>query len=137
QPLGFLKGSASSGVALSQKSELDFVVVNSIAELDALLEKNKGKKIMLDFSAEWCVACKELEEITFADARVQAKLDEYILIRADVTANSADEKALMKKYGVFGPPALIFFDENIEVKSAKTIIGFIEPEKFLTHLENI
>ena len=137
QPLGFLKGSAGGTVAVSKKSELDFEVVNSISELDALLEKNKGKKIMLDFAAEWCVACKELDEVTFADSTVQAKLGEYILIRADVTANSDAEKALMKKYGVFGPPALIFFDENIEVKSAKTIIGFIEPEKFLTHLDNI
>jgi len=137
KPLGFLAGSGASSIAQTQSKELNFTVVNSIEELDAVLAQNKGKKIMLDFAADWCTACKELEEITFADLAVQAKLNEYVLIRADVTANSDKEKALSQKYGVFGPPALIFFDENIEVRKAKTIIGFIEPADFLAHLAKL
>ena len=120
-----------------EAKDAEFAVVKSIAELDALLEENKGKKIMLDFSADWCAACKELEEITFADATVKAKMNEFVLIRADVTENGDDEKALSKKYGVFGPPAILFFDKDLNVRKAKTIIGFTPPEEFLTHLNNL
>jgi len=137
KPLGFLAGSSLSSVVEVKDKKLDFMLVKSIEELDVLLAQNKGKKIMLDFAADWCTSCKELEEITFADATVQAKLSEYVLIRADVTANTDKEKALSKKYGVFGPPALIFFDETLKVKKSKTIIGFIEPTKFVAHLEKL
>ena len=92
---------------------------------------------MLDFSADWCTSCKELEEITFADANVRAKMNEFVLIRADVTQNSEKEKALSQKYGVFGPPAIIFFDKELNVMEAKTIIGFVEPEEFLVILDKI
>jgi thioredoxin:protein disulfide reductase len=92
---------------------------------------------MLDFYADWCTSCKELEEVTFADANVKNKLAEYILIQADVTDNKKEQKDLSKKYGVFGPPAILFFDENSKVIKSKTIIGFVEPEEFLTHLNKI
>ena len=137
KPLGFLASSGVSNVSQVQKEELNFQVVNSIEELDAVLAQNRGKKIMLDFAADWCTSCKELEEITFTDSVVKSKLSEYVLIRADVTDNTDKEKALSKKYGVFGPPALIFFDKNLKVKKAKTIIGFIEPVKFISHLDSI
>jgi len=138
QPLGFLKSNTVVTTNSSvENKELSFVVVTSIAELDKVLEANKGKKIMLDFSAEWCTACKELEEVTFANAEVKTKLSKYVLVRADVTENSAQNKELSKKYGVFGPPALIFFDKDLKVKESKTIIGFIEPEKFIAHLDGM
>lgn len=137
KPLEVFKGSVTTTHSNAQEKELKFEVVSSIEELDALLEKNRGKKIMLDFAADWCTACKELEEITFKDASVQAALSEYTLIRADVTQNSAKQKALSKKYGVFGPPALIFFDSELKVMSAKTVIGFIEPTPFLQHLNRL
>jgi len=136
KPLSFLQGTTTTAVK-SQTPELDFEVVTSLGELDALLEKHKGKKIMLDFAADWCVACKELDEITFADAAVQSKLKEFVLIRADVTKNGESEKALSKKYGVFGPPALIFFDKDATVIKSKTVIGFVEPVKFLEHLSSL
>jgi len=136
EPLAFLKnGSAVTLQAESQK--LNFKVVKSIEELDAILESNKGKKILLDFSADWCTACKEFEEVTFSDAGVIEKMDEFVLIRADVTENTDKQKALSKKYGVFGPPAIIFFDTDLNVKKSKTIVGFMEPEKFLAHLNTI
>ncbi|UCM99351.1 protein-disulfide reductase DsbD [Sulfurimonas sp. SWIR-19] len=135
QPLGFLKSQAAGTVLPANEKKLTFTEVTSLDELNALLEKNRGKKIMLDFAAEWCTACKELEEVTFADPRVKEKLHEYVLIRADVTANGAKEKALSKAYGVFGPPVMIFFDKNLHVEKSKTIVGFIEPEAFLKHLQ--
>ncbi len=137
-PLGFLKGSVTSSVVQATASkELKFKVVKSLDALDKVLAQNKGKKIMLDFAADWCTSCKELAEVTFKDANVKNALSDYVLIRADVTDNGEKEKAMSQKYGVFGPPALIFFDENLKVKSSKTIIGFIEPEKFIEHLNSL
>ena len=137
KPLAFLKSQVVQGSVASEVKELEFRVVTSIDELNVQLEKNKGKKIMLDFAADWCTSCKELEEVTFANSDVKSKLSDFVLIRADVTQNSENNKALSQKYGVFGPPALIFFDKDLEVKSSKTIIGFIEPAEFLTHLDKL
>ncbi|SFV62775.1 Cytochrome c-type biogenesis protein DsbD, protein-disulfide reductase [hydrothermal vent metagenome] len=138
KPLGFLaaqQGAASNAQSTTQ--ELHFTKVTSLDELNALLEKNRGKKILLDFAADWCTSCKELDAVTFADAKVKEKLREFVLIRADVTANNADTKALSKAYGVFGPPAIIFFDTNGKVLTSKSIIGFVEPAEFLAHLQSL
>ena len=137
QPLGFLKSGVVVQENISKADELDFKVVTSLDELDKLLEKNKGKKILLDFSAQWCTACKEFEEITFADKDVRKKMKEFTLIRADVTKNGADEKALSKKYGVFGPPAIVFFNKDLKDLKSKMIVGYTPPEKFLKHLNSI
>jgi len=137
RPLEFLKPQALTSIIKTETSHTEFTKITSIKELDELLTKNKGKKIMLDFYADWCTSCKELEEVTFSNAEVKSKMDEFVLIQADVTANGEDEKALSKKYGVFGPPAIIFFDEASEVQKSKTIIGFIEPAMFLEHLSRL
>ncbi len=116
------------------KQENSFTKVHSIAELEAQIAKAKGKKIMLDFYADWCTSCKELEHMTFSDARVKEAWKDYFLIQADVTENTEDEKALSKKFGLFGPPALIFYDENgKEIKSKRTI-GFIPADELLGKL---
>ena len=137
KPLGFLKASSVQGVAAVSSKELHFTKVTSIPELNAALEKNRGKKIMLDFAADWCTSCKELDEVTFADADVRKKLSDFVLIRADVTKNGANEKALSKKYGVFGPPAIIFFDKDLQPIESKTIIGYEDPKEFLGHLRSL
>jgi thiol:disulfide interchange protein DsbD len=137
KPLSFLKPQVASVASMSNQESLKFTKITSIAELDALLQKHKGKKIMLDFSAEWCTSCKELEDVTFADADVKKKMSEYVLIKADVTDNTQEQKGLSKKYGVFGPPAILFFDADAQVIKSKTIIGFIPPQEFLTHLNSI
>jgi len=139
KPLGFLQATtatASTENILVQK-HLEFEKISSIDELDILLKKYKGKKIMLDFSASWCAVCKELDKVTFSNEAVQNKLEEFVLIQADLTENNEEQKALSKKYGVFGPPVIMFFDENIQVKKSKTIVGFIEAEEFLKHLKSI
>lgn len=137
RPLEFFKPQVVNSMIKTEVAHAKFTKVTSIEELDAVLAKNKGKKIMLDFYADWCTSCKELEEVTFVDVRVKAKMSEFVLIKADITENSQENKELSKKYGVFGPPALLFFDEDSKVKRAKTIIGFIEPDEFLTHLNSL
>ncbi len=136
EPLAFLKvKSVAVNDQATQKTELHFTKVTSLDALNVLLEKNRGKKILLDFSAAWCTACKELEEVTFSDPRVQKKLQEFVLIRADVTENGEKEKALSKAYGVFGPPVILFFNKEGKLLRSKTIVGFVEPELFLKHLK--
>lgn len=134
KPLEFLKPSISVSSDATISSHLKFEKVKSIKELEIVLEANRGKKIMLDFSAEWCAVCKELDKKTFSNEAVKAKLSEYVLIQADVTENNQEQKELSKKYGVFGPPVLLFFDKELNVLESKTIVGFIGPEEFLEHL---
>ena len=137
KPLAFLQPQVVQSASVPRASDLSFTKITSLSELDALLAKNKGKKVLLDFSAQWCSVCKELDAKTFSDAAVKAKMSEFVLIKADVTKNGAEEKALSKKYGVFGPPAILFFDTKGEFLKSKSIIGFIEAQKFVEHLEKI
>ena len=92
---------------------------------------------MVDFYADWCTACKELEEKTFSDESVKTAMDGYVLVQVDVTANDDASKAITKKYGIFGPPAILFFDEKGQKIEDASIVGFKEPKEFLTHLEGI
>ncbi len=124
-------------IGATTTKEASFKKIHSIKELDAILAESKGKKVMLDFYADWCVSCKELEHNTFSDAAVKSKMSEFVLIQADVTANSDDEKALSKKYGVFGPPAILFFNEDGELLKSRTVIGYQEPEQFLKSISSI
>jgi len=127
--------SVVQGVGSAQViQENSFTKIHSIAELEEIIAASKGKKIMLDFAAEWCTACKELEHVTFSDARVKEAWKDYVLIQADVTENTDDEKALSKKFGLFGPPALIFYDESGNEDKTKRTIGFIPPEELLKKL---
>jgi thiol:disulfide interchange protein DsbD len=131
------KGAAIvQGTTTTQASSTQFQVIHSSAELDAILEANRDKTVLLDFAAEWCSSCKEMEHITFSDAAVKAKMGEFILVQADVTDNTADEKALTKRFGLFGPPGILFFKDAKEIKNAR-IIGYQPPEKFLAHLNKL
>ncbi|MDO9209078.1 MAG: protein-disulfide reductase DsbD [Sulfuricurvum sp.] len=111
-----------------------FEKITSIEELDAILAENKGKRVLVDFYADWCTACKEYEEKTFSDEAVKTAMDAYVLVQVDVTANDDASQAITKKYGIFGPPAILFFDEKGINNESATIIGFKEPKEFLTHL---
>jgi thiol:disulfide interchange protein DsbD len=138
KPLEVLKAqSTTQKLSAKVDDELNFEVVTSIDELDKILAKNKGKKILLDFSAEWCSACKEFDEITFRDEKVRQKMKEFVLIRADLTKNTDKEKALSKKYGVFGPPVIVFFDKELNSIKSKMVVGYTPPSQFLKHLEGI
>ncbi len=136
QPLKSFHISSQTTQNTSSK-ELEFQVVENLDQLDQLLEANKGKKIMIDFSAKWCTSCKELEEVTFRDEAVQKILKNFVLIRADVTQNSDAQKEMSKRYGVFGPPVMLFIDQNGKLLRSKTIVGFVEPREFLQRVQGI
>ena len=93
---------------------------------------------MLDFYADWCISCKELENFTFQDERVKKILiNDFLLLKADVTKNNADDKALQKRFNIVGPPGLIFWDRNKkEIKSAK-IVGYKNADDFLETLNKV
>ena len=131
------KGSVvQSAGTLQQAPTSQFKVIHSSAELDAILKANKDKTVMLDFAAEWCSSCKEMTHITFADPGVKAKMGDFVLVQADVTDNTDEERALSKRFGLFGPPGILFFKNAKELKSAR-IIGYQPPEKFLAHLNKL
>ncbi len=124
-PLAHLGG---QGAVAEHKQE--FVRVKSLAELDAALAKNGGKPALLDFYADWCVSCKEMEKLTFPDSKVQAKFQTMLLLQADVTANNDDDRALLKHFGLFGPPGIILFDKGGKEIANGRVIGFQDATKF-------
>lgn len=129
-PLNPLEKFTSSKMTQVSDEKLIFKKVKNIQELELAI-KNSNKPVMLDFWASWCVSCKELEEITFQDEQVINKLQEFTLLKADVTENNDEDKALQKKFGVVGPPALIFWDKDKNEIQASRIIGYKNPKDFL------
>jgi thioredoxin:protein disulfide reductase len=122
-----------SPLFLTGKGETKFVRVDSMAELDAKLA-SPGKPVMLDFYADWCVSCKEMEHFTFSDPQVKKQLDGMLLLQVDVTANSAEHKALLKRFSLFGPPGIIFFDARGKEIRGLRVIGYQNSERFLKTL---
>ena len=118
-------------------SVLPFERVRTVAELDAALAQAKaqGRPVMLDFYADWCTSCLEMEHATFADPQVQARLKGAVLLQADVTVNTADDRALLQRFKLFGPPGLIFFDVQGRELSSAQVVGFQKPQDFLRSLE--
>ncbi len=133
QPLAGLRANA----ATVEDSHLPFRQVKTVAELDSIVQQSAGKVVMLDFYADWCVACKELELFTFSDPRVQMALKNAVLLQADVTKNTAEDAALLKRFNLFGPPGIIFFDANGEELKSLQVIGFQNADKFLTTLNQL
>jgi thiol:disulfide interchange protein DsbD len=113
---------------------LRFETVKTLADLNARLKASQ-RPVLLDFYADWCVSCKEMERFTFSDPQVQARLRGMTLLRADVTANSADDKALLKRYRLFGPPGIIFFDASGREIEGFRVIGYQTSEKFIRSLD--
>jgi thiol:disulfide interchange protein DsbD len=121
-------------VLLPTGGSTKFIRVNSIAELEQKLQ-SPGKPVMLDFYADWCVSCKEMEALTFSNERVKPRMAGMLLLQADVTANTAEQQALLKRFQLFGPPGIVFFDaEGKEMKGLR-VIGYQNAERFLRTLE--
>lgn len=131
QPLSVYKGGTAS--AAQNEGHLAFQRVKNVAELDAAIQASGGRAVMLDFYADWCVSCKEMEKFTFTDPGVQAKLKDVLLLQADVTANSADDKALLARFKLFGPPGIVFFDKT-GAEITYRVVGYEPAAKFLASL---
>jgi thiol:disulfide interchange protein DsbD len=123
---------ASNTPNAAAQGDLTFAPVRSSTELDEAV-KTAAQPAMLDFYADWCVSCKEMEKFTFSDPRVQAKLKQMNLLRADVTANNADDQMLLKRFSLFGPPGIIFFDQG--GKEVLRVVGYESADKFLRTLD--
>tara|TARA_R110000782_G_scaffold133091_6_gene225310 strand:- start:180 stop:2009 length:1830 start_codon:yes stop_codon:yes gene_type:complete len=116
--------------------ELPFSYITSLEELDTELQQasNDGRPVMLDFYADWCVVCKEMETYTFSDPSVREGLKQFTLLKVDVTKNNDLDKAFLKQFDLFGPPAILFFNTNsVEIKSHR-LVGFVKAKPFLKHL---
>ena len=129
QPLSVLRAQAAAPVDVPQ-----FEKVDSIAELEARLATT-DRPVLLDFYADWCVSCKEMERFTFSDAAVAARMGHMLLLKADVTANTDEHKALLKRFGLFGPPGILFFDAAGKERAGLRVVGFMKAEPFATVLD--
>ncbi len=135
----FLARSATGAVSQGEAGHaLAFQRVSSPQQLDAAVAAaaQAGQAVMLDFYADWCVSCKEMEQFTFSDPRVREKLKNVVLLQADVTANSADHKALLKRFNLFGPPGILFFDARGQLLDQARVIGFQNADAFLKSLQS-
>ena len=132
QPLRHLARGGDANMVAAAKVTA-FQRVRSVAELDTAL-KTAGRPVVLDFYADWCVSCKEMEHLTFSDPVVRARMRNALLLQADVTANSTDDKALLKRFSLFGPPGILFFDANGREQVDARVIGFVPPQGFAASL---
>ncbi|MCV2351088.1 protein-disulfide reductase DsbD [Paucibacter sp. Y2R2-4] len=131
---GLMRAEAgASQTSASSEEGLPFKRVLSLAELDATLA-SAGRPVMLDFYADWCVSCKEMERFTFSDPVVRQHLAGALLLKADVTANSPADRELLKRFNLFGPPGTIFFDASGQELKGARVIGFQNTERFLSSL---
>ena len=132
-------GAAGAGSFTARAAVEDaprFQRVKDLAELDAAV-RSAGRPVMLDFYADWCVSCKEMEKLTFNDPRVRARLDTMLLLQADVTQNSPADRALLKRFNLFGPPGILFFDAQGRELAAQRVIGYQDATRFLGSLAGV
>ena len=129
QPLTGVMGNAGSDAPAVR-----FERVRNVSELEAKIA-GAGKPVMLDFYADWCVSCKEMEKFTFADAQIRARMGEMLVLQADVTANTPEDKALLARFRLFGPPGIVFFDRQGGEIPGLRVIGFQSAARFALVLE--
>ena len=133
RPLNSLRtGSGVAGEATAAKPGLMFETIKSVDDLQARVAAASaaGKTVMLDFYADWCVSCKEMEKYTFTDASVRAALANTLLLRADVTRNDAQDQALLKHFGIFGPPTIAFYDAAGAEQQNFRVVGYMKAGEF-------
>lgn len=136
-PLKGIALSGGSGSGSGQAAHLPFKQIKGVDGLNTALAEARaqGKTVMLDFYADWCVSCKEMEVLTFTDPGVQQALANSILLQADVTPNDEQDKALYKHFGIIGPPSIMFFDKNGNERKNFRVVGFVPADKFSAHVK--
>jgi thiol:disulfide interchange protein DsbD len=129
RPLSFI-------ASRNQAAPMEFKRIKSVTDLERELAiaTEQGRPVMLDFYADWCVSCKEMEHYTFIDARVKANLGNTLLLQADVTANDAEDQTLLKHFGIFGPPTIIFFSAQGIERPEYRVVGFMRADEFSRHV---
>lgn len=141
QPLSKLNVSNVDGggtkKSMVQTGHLPFQRVKSVAELEQHILQARDKYVMLDFYADWCISCKEMERFTFTDERVQSRLKDVVLLQVDVTAGTSDDTALLKRFKLFGPPGILFIDRQGREISRIRLIGYQDTESFLSVLNAV
>jgi thiol:disulfide interchange protein DsbD len=137
QPLASVNIGGDGGATIATHDELPFQRIKTVEDLDREIAaaSSRGNSLMLDFYADWCVSCKEMEAWTFTDERVQAALSNTVWLQADVTANDADDKALLDRFGVFGPPTIIFFGTDGQQRHGYEVVGYMKAETFADHVQ--
>lgn len=133
QPLAGLRTAAVQPVSGQEAGELSFARIKTVRDLDRIVAAS-SKPVLLDFYADWCVSCREMEAFTFTDPAVKARLANFVLLKADVTANDEDDKALLKRFRLFGPPGIVFFDEGGR-ELRQRVIGFQAAARFAATLD--
>jgi thiol:disulfide interchange protein DsbD len=138
QPLATVSFGNAGSSSVAAHEELPFQRIKTVADLDREIAAANaaGKTAMLDFYADWCVSCKEMEAFTFTDESVQAALANTVWLQADVTANDAEDKALLDRFGVFGPPTIIFFGTNGQQRHGYEVVGYMKADAFAEHVNN-
>jgi len=133
-----LQGLAPGSQAQAKSAGLAFQRVRTVAELDAKIQQAAANKqpVMLDFYADWCVSCKEMESYTFSNPKVQQQLADHVLLQADVTENNEADQALLQRFNLIGPPGIIFFGADGREKTASRVIGYQDAETFLKTLQH-
>lgn len=134
-PLQPLQGLTLGGNQNHQ--ELAFTRIKSVQELDQYINQAsaQNKWVMLDYYADWCISCKEMEVYTFTDPQVQKALANFVVLQADVTQMNDDDKALLERFDLIGPPAILFFDTNQQERIVMRVVGYLDAEQFISHLQ--
>ena len=136
KPLASVNLGSAGGVMVAEDNHVEFVRVKTVSDLDRELAAAAaaGKTALLDFYADWCVSCIEMEEYTFTDADVQEALSNTVLLQADVTKNDEQDKELLQRFGVFGPPTIIFFGTDGQQRHGYEVVGFMKAKAFTDHV---
>jgi thiol:disulfide interchange protein DsbD len=136
-PLQPLAGLGSGGATVAaDAAHVEFTRIKTLADLERELAAAQaaGQPVMLDFYADWCVSCKEMERFTFADPGVRSEFERARLLQADVTANDAEDQALLQHFGILGPPTIVFFDANGNERPEFRVVGFKAADEFRPHI---
>ncbi|MEO7558703.1 MAG: thioredoxin family protein, partial [Nitrosospira sp.] len=123
--------------SIVQTGHLPFQRVKSVAELEQRILQSRDKYVMLDFYADWCISCKEMERFTFTDEKVQSRLKDVVLLQVDVTAGTPDDAALLKRFKLFGPPGILFIDRQGHEIPRIRLIGYQDTDSFLSILNAV